>query len=81
MRTTLDLNDTVLKRAKQRAAEDGRSLTSFIEDALRLVMLPRPKSGRHKLRVPRRGLGLKKGLSYDDTSALLDRLEDLDARR
>ncbi len=35
MKTTLNLNDRVLRQAKGRAARDGITLTRFVEDALR----------------------------------------------
>lgn len=35
MKTTLNLNDQVLRQAKRRAARDGMTLTRFVEDALR----------------------------------------------
>lgn len=35
MKTTLNLNDQVLRQAKQRAARDGITLSSLVEDALR----------------------------------------------
>lgn len=35
MKTTLNLNDQVLRQAKRRAARDGITLTCFVEDALR----------------------------------------------
>ena len=35
MKTTLNLNDRVLRSAKGRAARDGITLTRFVEDALR----------------------------------------------
>ena len=35
MKTTLNLNDQVLRSAKGRAARDGITLTRFVEDALR----------------------------------------------
>jgi hypothetical protein len=40
MKTTLDLNDELLRRAKERAAAAGISLRTFVEDALRARMLP-----------------------------------------
>ena len=36
MKTTLNLNDQVLRQAKGRAARDGITLTRFVEDALRV---------------------------------------------
>jgi len=35
MRTTLNLSDTLAREAKSRAAREGRTLTSFLEEALR----------------------------------------------
>ena len=35
MKTTLNLNDRVLARAKKRAAREGITLTRLVEDALR----------------------------------------------
>jgi hypothetical protein len=35
MRTTLNLSDVLAAEAKLRAASEGRTLTSFIEEALR----------------------------------------------
>lgn len=35
LKTTLDLDEQVLRRARGRAAQDGTTLTKFVEDALR----------------------------------------------
>ena len=44
MRTTVRLRDDLLKRAKRRAAEEGRTLTSIIEEGVALVLgAPKPK--------------------------------------
>jgi hypothetical protein len=37
-RTTVRLPSELLKRAKRKAADEGRTLTSLIEDGLRLVV-------------------------------------------
>jgi hypothetical protein len=49
-RTTVRLPEELLRRAKRKAADEGRTLTSLIEDGLRLVVSdsrqkPRPKPG------------------------------------
>lgn len=47
MKTTLDLDDELLVRAKALAAREGRSLTALIEDGLRLrLRLRRAGAGR-----------------------------------
>ena len=47
MRTTIRINDDLLKRAKKQAADEGRTLTSLVEDGLALI-LSRPKTSRRK---------------------------------
>ncbi len=47
MKTTMDLDDELLRLAKQRAAAAGIPLRAYIEDALRARLLPRPR-GRSK---------------------------------
>jgi hypothetical protein len=44
MKTTLDIDDRLLARAKQRAASDGTTLRAVVEDALRARLAPRPAS-------------------------------------
>lgn len=52
-RTTVRLPHDLMRRAKRKAAEEGRTLTSLIEDGLRLVVNePRPKAKRPRGRVP-----------------------------
>lgn len=38
MKTTLNLNDLLLTRAKRRATRGGVTLTRFVEDALRIKL-------------------------------------------
>jgi hypothetical protein len=47
MRTTIRINDELLKRAKKRAAEEGRTLTSLVEDGL-VRVLSKAKTGRRE---------------------------------
>ena len=56
MKTTLNLNDQVLRQAKGQAAQDGITLTKFVEDALRdKLMAPhrRPPAFRLRMRTVR----------------------------
>ena len=39
MKTTINVNDQLLRQAKQRAARRGITLTRFIEDALRAKLM------------------------------------------
>jgi hypothetical protein len=47
MRTTIRINEYLLKRAKKRAADEERTLTSLVEDGLALI-LAKPKTSRRK---------------------------------
>lgn len=38
MRTTVSLSDDLLKQSKKRLGDEGRTLTSLIEDALRHIV-------------------------------------------
>lgn len=44
MKTTLNLNDQILRQAKGQAAQDGITLTKFVEDALREKLM----EGHHR---------------------------------
>ena len=39
MKTTLNLNDHILRRAKRHASRDGITLTRFVENALRAKLM------------------------------------------
>lgn len=77
MRTTITLPDALLRRAKARAAEAGRTLNAVIEDAVRAALLPRPPArSATRVSLPTfRGRGLRPGVQLDDTAALLDIME------
>lgn len=58
MRTTLNLPDSLAEEAKERAAAEGRTFTSLVEEGLRMVLatpeepdepkpLPTFRGGRH----------------------------------
>ena len=74
MRTTLRIDEALLKEAKLIAVRSGRSLTAVIEDALREAL------ARQRRAVPREplvwvtvgGQGLRPGVDLDDSAGLLD---------
>ncbi len=52
MRTTIRINEYLLKRAKKRAADEERTLTSLVEDGLELILaIPRAKR-RERVELP-----------------------------
>lgn len=80
MRTTLHIDDQLMRAAKKAAAESGRTLTSVIEDALRRALTngDRPaKPCPSKLPVFNMG-GTLPGVDLDNTAALIDLMEEGD---
>jgi hypothetical protein len=72
MRTTIRLNDDLLQRAKKRAADEGRTLTSLVEEAL-TVVLSTPKVSRRKrvtLPVSKASGGVLPGVDLNRASDL-----------
>lgn len=76
MRTTIRLDDHLLRAAKKHAATTHRTLTAVIEDALREV-LARATSERPDIELPisRKLGGAMPGVDLIKTSELLDSLE------
>ena len=77
MRTTIRMDDRLLRDAKQFAARTGRTLTSVIEDAVRQLLAGAPRSPqRSKVKLPTfRGTGVLPGVDLDNSADLLDRME------
>ena len=82
-RTTVRLPEDLVRRAKEKAAAQGRPLTALIEERLRRVLRERPEeSGGGRVSLPVRSAtgGLMPGIDLNDTAALQE-LDDLDAAR
>ncbi len=78
MRTTVRLPDELLDRARRRAAEEGRTLTSLLEEGLKIV-LAEPKTPRRspvRLPVSRAAGGVRPGVDLNRWAELADRMED-----
>ncbi len=54
MRTTINLPDGLGEAAKQRAAKEGRTFTSLVEEGLRAVLAAQARSGEAR-RLPEYG--------------------------
>ena len=80
MRTTVRMNDALLRDAKRVAAEEGLTLTAVLENAVR-EMLERRRTlcrDKHTPLPTFQGRGLQPGVDLDDTAALLDLMERRD---
>jgi len=75
VRTTLNLDPELMRAAKERAARTGRTLTSVIEDALRLSLAARTPETLASVDLPANPGRPLPGVDLDDTAALLDLIE------
>jgi hypothetical protein len=83
MRTTIRMDDALLRQAKEYAARTGTTLTSVIEDAVRELLARRRAPGvREPIRLPTfDGEGLQPGVDLDDSASLIDLMDEGDAAR
>lgn len=52
MKTTLNVNDEILRRAKEQAMQEGITLTRLVEDSLRIrLMAQRQEKKQFKLKL------------------------------
>jgi hypothetical protein len=81
VRTTINLPDPLLVQARRRAAETGRTLTTFIADAVRESLARRRQTrDQPPVRLTTfRGSGLQPGVDLDDSAALQDLMDGPDA--
>jgi hypothetical protein len=79
-RTTVRLPEELIRRAKRKAAAEGRTLTSLIEDGLRLIVSDDRKRARLKrvmLPVSKAKGGLRPGVDLTSFSAIQE-MDDLE---
>jgi hypothetical protein len=79
-RTTVRLPEDLLIRAKRKAVAEGRTLTSLIEDGLRLIVTEKEKETKRKRIQPRISEatgGPMPGIELTDLSELQE-IDDLD---
>jgi hypothetical protein len=79
-RTTVRLPEDLLDRARKKAAAEGRTLTSMIEDGLRLVVAESRRTAKEKRVLPpisKATGGLMPGIDLSDSAALQE-MDDLE---
>jgi len=77
MRTTVRLQDSLLRKARQRAAAEGRTLTSLIEEGLELVLAGQKPRSTRRVPIPlsRATGGVRPGVRLDRSAELEDLLD------
>jgi hypothetical protein len=78
MRTTIRLLDDLLQRAKKKAAEQGRTLTSLVEEGLKTVLAESKAVRRTRVDLPisKASGGTLPGVDLNRSSDLEDRMEE-----
>jgi hypothetical protein len=76
MRTTVSIDDDVLREAKRRAVKEGRTLGELITEALRERLSRRPRRPRDRYRAVTSGEGgLQPGVDITNNAAVRDLLD------
>lgn len=78
MRTTVRLENSLFRRIKRLAAEEGKTFTALLEEALRELLVRRQE--RTEVQRPPLpsfgGRGLQAGVDLDDAASLLALMEE-----
>ena len=80
MRTTVRLREELLRKAKKKAAEEGQTLTSLIEEGLKVVLADAGRAPRRthaKLPVSKETGGTLPGIDLNRSADLEDRMNSL----
>ncbi len=75
MKTTLNLDDRLLHAAKELAAKRRVTLTSIVEDALRVALSERPSAERSAIEWPTVSGKAPPAIDVSDRDELYDRME------
>lgn len=80
MRTTIRLNEALLRQVKRKALEQHKTFTAVVEDALAAWVQGGPIEARKRQRIklPKSGKGgLLPGVDLDSNANLADRMDGL----
>ena len=80
MRTTVRLREELLRKAKKKAAEEGQTLTSLIEEGLKVVLADAGRTSRRahaKLPISTETGGTLPGIDLNRSADLEDRMNSL----
>jgi len=75
MKTTLNINDTVMNRLRREAASQGKTMSELVEAALRLLFQAGGRKSKPKLRPLPNWDGGKPRVDIADRNALYDFME------
>lgn len=76
MRTTIEIGDELLRRAKRRAADDGTSFRAIVEAALRSYLAGSATRPDYTLRWSTERGTLRPGIDLDDRNSLFEAMDE-----
>jgi Bacterial antitoxin of type II TA system, VapB len=77
MKTTLEIDDRLLERAKRQASAQGTTLRALVEEALRARLAPRPKASTpYRFSPPIVRGSRQPAVDVADRNALYDLLDE-----
>ena len=77
MRTTVNIDDSLLRQAKELAVRSSRPLGEVVDDALRMLFAEMAPVAAGDVRLPTYGgSGLRPGVDLTDKDALAELLDD-----
>lgn len=74
MKTTLNIDDTIMEKLRAEAARTGRTMGELVESALRLLLEKRRRAPRELPPLPTHGAGAPR-VDVDDRNALFDSMQ------
>lgn len=73
MKTTIELSDSLLEKAKRMARRQNRTLREIVEESLRKLLGAEPERGKFKLKTRTfKGRGMQRGLAEGDWQKIRD---------
>ena len=78
MRNTIRLSDDLIRKARNKATEEGRTLTSLVEEGLKMILAESEQLAHKRVRLPisKASGGTLPGVDLNRSSDLLDRMDE-----
>jgi hypothetical protein len=83
MRTTVSIDDDLLRQAKRAAVDSDRSLSEVVSEALREMLLRRKQAPNKHVRLTTAGHGSRviPGLDFSDNAAVRAAMDEYERRQ
>ena len=83
MRTTVSIDDELLRQAKLAAVESGQTLSDIVSEALRASLLRKQEKPRKRIRITTAGRGSRviRGLDFSDNARVRAAMDEYDRRQ